>query len=124
DIAAFWNIQVASSSDLAGMWHFNNTSTDQVTGNTPLVTGNPIATSSTPFGHFILGRSAVATSTNQLLWYYSDPVYLDMVVSSTAVWNTLGSVTIASTTVGNETLDIANVSSTTGIFFGVPGLTI
>jgi hypothetical protein len=130
DISNIWNTQVVSSSNLLGLWHFNNSSTDYITGNgTSSQSGSPIATSSTPFGHFVRGTTSVESSTPLLRWHYGSSTYSGAVNVAVNTWNALGSVDLASTTAtssdkGVVDLQIFEVSHTTGTWVGIAGLSI
>lgn len=133
DVSSTWNQELAATSTgLVGHWSFNNNSADLVTGHTATIIGSAVATSSSPFGHFVYnppGSIASVTSTAtgpQMLWRYDlnpgDSDYTSAITTSTAAWNALGAVVIASTTATSSmTLHIVDVYQVLGPWFEVPG---
>jgi hypothetical protein len=136
-IAAYWNKELNFSDvNLKGLWQFNSSTLDIATGHAASSTGSPITASSTPFGHFwfqnnqnAVGQYAsVNINTRQLLWRYDlnagDSDYTSAITTSTAAWNTLGQITLASTTATSsmtlQILDKTNATDT--LWFGHPAV--
>jgi hypothetical protein len=135
-IGLFWNQEIGySTTNLVDLWHFNGTSTDFLGNATSGQNGTPSFASSTPFGHFIYGYnhglsipiSIANSSTRKLSWYYASSTYSDALNYASAQWNTLGRVTLASTTATSSAagmdLEILEENSSTGMWFQVPART-
>jgi hypothetical protein len=107
DVSSTWNTELsATSSNLIGLWQFNGTSSDSITRNGPTLIGSPSFATSSPFGHFLLDQTNIVTKTaaqnDQILWYASGSQYSSEVDGASAIWNTLGGLTITSTTLSSN----------------------
>ncbi len=86
----------ATSTGLVGLWRFNATSTDLVTGNaTSGQSGSPTFSASTPFGHFLLGYSSVYNSST--IRWASSTQYVDEWNGAIDVWNAESKINVTST---------------------------
>lgn len=115
DTANDWNVEATSTSGLLGLWHFNGTSADLVTGNaTSGQTGTPSFATSSPFGHFLMNQYFYPTPAGggQMLWYPSGTLYSSHISSGSALWSVNGGITIVSTTsLSNANLVVSDVNS-------------
>ncbi len=140
-VTSTWNQELpATGTSLVGHWPFNNTATDVATNHASSGQSGIVSfVKSSPFGHFLYqnngnapGLYSSVTSTGsgmQMRWRYDlnvgDSDYTSAITTSTAAWNTLGAVTIASTTATSsmtlEILDADNSNSST-VWYGNVGL--